>query len=161
MLDLVSSGVVSCAHIWLAKCLDRYVGIVRIGTSHIAIPKYIQLTERLRDQLLSGQHGLEKPILPETELASKYGVARNTVRQAMNELVRDGLIHRIPGKGTFLNPENPRLADNKTDAFASVVLVAPTDAREYRHGFTMGMEGFSTEVNHGLMICNSSNSIDK
>lgn len=39
---------------------------------------------------------------PETELAESYGAARNTVRRAVAELVKDGLLIVVHGRGTFV-----------------------------------------------------------
>jgi GntR family transcriptional regulator len=40
----------------------------------------------------------------ENELSSIYGIVPMTVRQAMSELVKKGLIYRVRGKGTFVSP---------------------------------------------------------
>ena len=39
---------------------------------------------------------------PERELAAAWGVARMTLRRALDELVAEGLIARAPGRGTFV-----------------------------------------------------------
>ena len=43
-----------------------------------------------------------EPLPVESELESQYGVARNTVRLAVDVLVNEGLLIRVQGKGTYL-----------------------------------------------------------
>jgi len=66
------------------------------------IPLYHQLAEELRKKIESGEWPLHTLIPSETQLCKKYGVSRGTVRQALIELMRDGLIYRKQGQGTFV-----------------------------------------------------------
>lgn len=66
-------------------------------------PLYQQIYQLLRDQI---RHGAWHPgdLFPsETSLMEKYDVSRATVRQALEELVADGLIYRRRGRGTFVS----------------------------------------------------------
>ena len=56
----------------------------------------------LRNQIMSGTLEPGMPLPPLSELTEKMGVARMTIRQAMNALEDEGLIERFPGRGTFV-----------------------------------------------------------
>jgi GntR family transcriptional regulator len=63
------------------------------------LPKYHQVYLVLREQLADGRFDAGVP--PELQLAEQYGVARVTVRKALERLVVEGLIDRAPGRGTM------------------------------------------------------------
>lgn len=65
------------------------------------VPKHEQLREILRDLAVSSLHpGAAIP--SERQLIADYGVSRITVRQAIGQLVNDGYLTRVRGKGTFV-----------------------------------------------------------
>lgn len=66
------------------------------------LPLYYQLKEVLRQQIRSGHLEPHAAIPSEPELVASYHVSRATVRQALNELVHEGLLYRQHGKGTFV-----------------------------------------------------------
>ncbi len=67
-----------------------------------AIPLHAQLRDLLRDQIL-GHRLLAHAQLPsERDLCEHYAVSRTTVRQALAELLREGLIYTSVGKGTYV-----------------------------------------------------------
>ena len=65
-------------------------------------PLYVQLKEALMAGIRSGQYPAHKRLPSERELSGKYQVSRMTARQALVDLVRDGLIYTRAGKGTFV-----------------------------------------------------------
>lgn len=64
---------------------------------------YHQLKGILRDKIESGVWKPDELIDSEHQLMSQYGVSRNTVKRAIEDLVQEGLLKRIQGKGTFVS----------------------------------------------------------
>lgn len=64
------------------------------------IPLHVQLKEILRKEIEKG-HYTEK-IPSERELMDQFSVSRTTVREAVSALVREGVLEKIHGKGTFI-----------------------------------------------------------
>lgn len=66
------------------------------------VPLYNQLKELLRAQILDGTYAPESRMPSESELGDIFQVSRITVRQALGDLQKEGLIFKIHGKGTFV-----------------------------------------------------------
>lgn len=62
--------------------------------------KHVQVREYVRGLIEDADPGSPAP--SERELVQRFGVARMTVRQALDALVTEGLLERIPGRGTFV-----------------------------------------------------------
>ncbi|QIN80036.1 GntR family transcriptional regulator [Rubrobacter marinus] len=65
-------------------------------------PVYRQLAGALRAEIEEGRFDDGKPMPTEAQLVAEHGVSRHTVSQAFRELVADGLVYRVPGRGTFV-----------------------------------------------------------
>jgi len=66
------------------------------------IPLYHQLAENLREEIEDGKWPINALIPSEKELCKQYEISRGTVRQAISELIKDGLVYRNKGQGTFI-----------------------------------------------------------
>jgi GntR family transcriptional regulator of arabinose operon len=67
-----------------------------------AIPLHVQLLNQLRHFILSGQWAPGSRIPSEPELRNRLNISRSTIRQALANAEAEGLITRVPGKGTFV-----------------------------------------------------------
>jgi GntR family transcriptional regulator len=66
------------------------------------IPKYYHLKETILERITNGTWVAGSAIPPEPELCREFGVSRITVRRAIGDLVHEGKLYTIQGKGTFI-----------------------------------------------------------
>jgi GntR family transcriptional regulator of arabinose operon len=64
-------------------------------------PKYIQLKKEIQSWIYSGRFKSNEQLPSEHELSRLFSMSRQTVRQAVGEMVQEGLLYRIQGKGTY------------------------------------------------------------
>ena len=109
--------------------------------SNARVPLYVQLAELFRQRIGKGlwKHGEKLPSLD--DLTREFEVARVTVRQAIDQLVRDGLVLPQRGRGTFVTgtPRSDRwlrvettlqnLADVYRDTHPTVLNIDESTAR--------------------------------
>lgn len=64
---------------------------------------YTQVENSLRQKIISGELEVGARLPTEQELCEQFGVSRITVRRAVQNLVDEGLIYRLRGRGTFVS----------------------------------------------------------
>lgn len=64
--------------------------------------KYEKIARDLRDAIAKGDHPPGSALPPIPELMATYGVARETVRNAIAALANEGLVTPLPGVGTIV-----------------------------------------------------------
>jgi GntR family transcriptional regulator len=69
---------------------------------HADLPMYQQLQNLIREDIASGNWQAGQAIPSEQTLVQQFGIARMTVRQALDGLIREGLLRRERGRGTFV-----------------------------------------------------------
>ncbi|MGE0313154.1 MAG: GntR family transcriptional regulator [Lautropia sp.] len=79
---------------------------------HSASPRYVQLADVMRERIVKGVWPIDVRIPTLPALATEFGVAAITVRQAVQLLKNEGLLSPEQGRGTFVRrkPEtHPRM----------------------------------------------------
>jgi len=64
-------------------------------------PAYQVLREQLRDEIAAGHYTDGVRLPTESELVAQHGLSRQTVRRAFQDLVAEGAVYRVPGRGTY------------------------------------------------------------
>ena len=87
------------------------------------------IARALQERIDKGEWVAGRRLPPERDLAQDFGVARNTIRRAMDLLEEEGAISRQVGRGTFINAlERGGLAQ----AIARIEGASPADMMELR-----------------------------
>lgn len=68
------------------------------------LPLYAQVQRRIR-AMITGRAQLGESFYSDQELCAMFGISRFTARQAVQELVNEGLLRRVQGQGTFINTQ--------------------------------------------------------
>ncbi|MDE2571122.1 MAG: GntR family transcriptional regulator [bacterium] len=74
---------------------------------HAPVPLYEQIKNLLVAELRHASDREQQRLLSDAALMRRFGVSRMTVRSAVADLVRQGVVMRVPGRGTFLVSRPP------------------------------------------------------
>jgi len=66
------------------------------------VPKYLQISQWLMEMIQKGRYSIHDKLPSESKLTELFQVNRNTVRQAISDLVAKGLVQKKNGVGSFV-----------------------------------------------------------
>ncbi|HKX18236.1 MAG TPA: GntR family transcriptional regulator [bacterium] len=70
-------------------------------------PLYRQLFGSINTRIQKGDWAADGQLPSERDLSEQFGVSRSTVRQALEQLSRAGLLKKVQGRGTFIAAHHP------------------------------------------------------
>jgi len=66
------------------------------------LPMHAQIRETIRHRVLDGSYAPHSQMPSESRMMAAFGVSRITIRQALGDLQKEGLIFKVAGKGSFV-----------------------------------------------------------
>lgn len=125
------------------------------GDSALAgIPKHERLRAYLLKELRDGRLKAGDALPTESALAISAEASRNTVRHALGELERSGLIRRVRGSGTFVHELVMERLNSGLDIFA---LVIPDTRGGFYPSLQRGFHTASVERHNQVIVCDTDN----
>ena len=88
---------------------------------------YQEVRKDLLKKIRNGDYKAGNRLPSERDLCQTYGVSRMTIRQALSDLTREGVIERITGRGTFVTA--PKLYQDNLRSFTQTLIdrgITPT-----------------------------------
>jgi GntR family transcriptional regulator len=92
-------------------------------------PLYLQLTQALRDEIVTGRYPVGSQLPTEDELRERFAVSRFTVREAIRRLREEGLVTSRQGAGTTVVPMQPAETQELNTVSIEDILAFGTDTR--------------------------------
>lgn len=114
------------------------------------IPLHEQLTNQVRQLILSRRWPTGFRVPSETELQRRLGISRSTIRHALRTIEIEGLIERVAGRGTFVSALRDRDRIHSPLAFMVIDFDHPQQRELLR-----GAESVAREAGYPMFFCNS------
>lgn len=108
--------------------------IVKVGSAVMIdkkspIPVYYQIKEDIKNRIKSGEWKSGEAIDSERKISDTYQVSRMTVRQAIGELEKEGILEREKGRGTFVS--SPRVTQHNIMSFTEMASAGGMKSRTF------------------------------
>jgi len=117
---------------------------------------YRQTKDYILEQIQQGTYGPGELIPPERELAEQLKISRYTVRRAIQELVGEGILHRVQGSGTYVTEPA-----NTPQRYYTLGIVMPFSDAEVEMCLLNGMQKALRDTGFSMTIRGTGNSADR
>lgn len=129
--------------------------------------KYLDIAETLKKEIRNGQYDNTGKLPTEFEMVSRFGVSRQTIRQAISSLKNEGMVTQIQGSGTYVAKPGNSSKKNGTSSRTILVIcsyisdyifpsiIRGVEAELSKQGYKMNLAatGNKVEIERGI-LCN-------
>jgi len=137
--------------------IELYGG--EMGIDHRnSMPLYLQIFDDISRQIALGKIKPGEKIRSQSELSREYGVSLITVKKALYELIREGLLYSRVGKGTYVSETSP-LTDRRE--FKSVGFVLTDMHSPFFTRILHSVERALSDYGYSLMLSSSDNRLER
>jgi DNA-binding transcriptional regulator YhcF (GntR family) len=114
--------------------------------------RYLDISEELRGLIRRGQVRPGEPLPSERVLARQYGVSHSAIRMASDLLVKEGLVVREHGRGTFVAKAPKKSARKRTRRLGLLYVDQPGQVPAYSQRLTRAIQACAQELGYELLI---------
>lgn len=118
------------------------------------IPLHRQILNQMRYLILSGLWPPGARVPSEAAFQRHLNVSRNTIRQALANAEREGLIERVPGKGTFVTCNPGQALNHHLIGYITFDFLS-----DFQRQLLNGVEQAAKERGYRIIFCNSNHDV--
>lgn len=117
------------------------------------------LAKILREQLCRGEFNPGDRLPTHRQLMQRFNVGYSVANRAMEILVREGLIHRQQGQGSFVSEKRSDASEaTRLDAFA---LVLGHSRWSFYPSLFQGLDNTAGDLHYQTIVCDTENNVDR
>ncbi len=124
------------------------------------LPLYIQVREDIRGQIEAGRLLPGDRLLLENALTEQYAVSSITIKRALRDLAREGIVLRIKRKGTFVSPRKISRPDSGPWS-KTLALIIPAIEDLFLSEIYRGLADVVRRAGYAVSILGSDREIEK
>ncbi|HNT34104.1 MAG TPA: GntR family transcriptional regulator [bacterium] len=127
------------------------------------VPKYVQLRDQILLAIESGRLSVGDQLPTEDALVRELGISRNTVRQAMADLLQRGQVTRERGRGTFVALQRTRHLDSESPTSRAIgVLVRDIASQDDVYPeIIRGIQDVCSQQDYHVILANTDARLDR